>query len=188
MSTWFIDLRIDAAAQADEYRRRRAATPELFGNGADGAMDGTNPITGPVPLIVFSPDQRQGWLLWCIHKWPWPLQYWYCFGKAWDSRGERTDELLMIDVRDIPARYHGRLKLDTKTTWHKNARKIIGCALADGYDLAAHAANAQAVTIAKAEQQRATYIQRAETGLCTHCGKLPATIDGECEPCSEIPF
>ncbi|WP_226019746.1 hypothetical protein [Novosphingobium sp. FKTRR1] len=185
---WFTDLLDEARAQADEYRRCRAATPELFGNSADGAMDGTDEKSGPQLLIVSAPDEKSGWILWHVHKWPWPMQYWYCFGKAWDSRGERTNELLMIDVRDIPQRYHGRLKLDSKTTWHKNARKILGRALADGYDLAAHAANAAAAAHAEAEDRRANRIQRAATGLCVHCGALPATIDGECEPCSEIPF
>lgn len=187
MSTWFTQLCDEAHSQSVEYRTRRVAQPEAFGNAPDGSMDGTAP-TGPLPAICWAPDQKQGWLLWHIHKWPWPLQYHYCFGKAWDSKGERTDPFLAIDVRDLPKQYHGRLKIDAKTRWRKNHRIIIGRALADGYDLAAHA-----VHVIEAEQQAALVTaaereQRRANKLCVWCGNAPATADDECEICSEIPF
>lgn len=190
MSTWFSALRADADAQLAEYRARRAATPTLFGNGPDGAMDGTHE-SGPLPFFCFAPDNSRGWLLWHVHKWPWPLDYIYCIGKAWDSAGERTDPLLTLDVRDLPESYVGRLKIDAKTCRRRNHRKIIGRALADGYELHAHAARIEKAELAQRlawqERQRLFKIAAAK-GMCRTCGEARAIINGECEPCSEIPF
>lgn len=190
MSEWFLELTEDIKAQSAEYQARRKATPTLFGNGPDGSWDGT-PEYGPLPFLCFGPEDDRGWLLWCVHKHPWPLEYIYCFGKAWDSAGERTDPLLTLDVRDLPKQYVGRLKIDAKTCRSRNHRTIIGRALADGYDLAAHAAREEALAqaqaaAARAEQQRIR--AAAAKGMCSHCGNAAATIHGECQDCFEIPF
>lgn len=187
MSDIFATLMRDHLAQLDEYKAQRRSYPEAFGNGPDGTMDGT-PETGPLHAFCFSPDQKQGWLLWHVHKWPWPMQFWYCFGRACDSRGERTDEALMLDVRDLPKQYIGRLKLDSKTTWFKNHRKVIGAALADGYDLASHARRVNEEAAQEAASRAATQAERAASGTCTTCGKAPATTLGECQDCFDIPF
>lgn len=187
MSDLFASLMRDRVAQLDEYQAFRATHPAAFGNSPDGAMDGT-PETGPLHVFCFSPDQKQAWLLWHVHKWPWPMQYWYCFGRASDSRGERTDETLMLDVRDLPKQYVGRLKLDSKTTWFRNHRKAIGAALADGYDLASHAARMNEEARQEAAARAKTLADRATSGMCKTCGKVPATTHGECQDCFEIPF
>lgn len=187
MNDVFAGIRREQLTQLDEYKSLRASTPEAFGNSLDGAMDGT-PETGPLHVFCFSPDMKQAWLLWHVHKWPWPLQFWYCFGRASDSRGERTEESLMLDVRDLPEKYIGRLKLDSKTTWFKNHRKVITRALADGYDLANHAAQMIERETQAAADRAVTRTDRTKQGMCITCGNFEATEDGECEFCAAVPF
>lgn len=187
MSDLFASLMRERLTQLDDYKAQRAANPAAFGNSADGAMDGT-PETGPLSVFCFSPDQKQGWLLWHVHKWPWPMQFWYCFGRAADSCGERTSEDLMLDVRDLPEKYIGRLKLDAKTRWFKNHRIVIGRALADGYDLADHAARMEEAANKAAALRATTRQELTVAGLCVTCGQDTATVGNECELCSEIPF
>jgi len=187
MSEWLKRLVDEVTFQRSQYSALRGMAPGRFGNALNGCMDGT-PEIGPYPLICWAPGYSQGWLLWHVHKWPWPMDYWYCFGKAWDSRGERTDERYMLDVRDLPEHYRGRLKIDAKTRRIKNHRIIIGRALADGYDLPAHTARVGAEALAKAAARRAEREQREATGSCTTCGTAPAEVYGECEPCFGIPF
>lgn len=187
MSEWFKRLVEDAKFQRGQYRALRGMAPAQFGNSPDGCMDGTDTY-GPAPFICWSPDETQGWLLWHVHKWPWPMEYWYCFGNAWDSRGERTNERYMLDVRDLPEKYRGRLKIDAKTCRSKNHRIIIGRALADGYDLPAHAERAIQSAQDEAQRRHAEREQRVATNACATCGTAPAEIHGECELCFEIPF
>lgn len=136
------DMTDDINRQRRDYVQARLADPDRYGHTDDGCMDGT-PETGPAPLPVMWGDHGDYHFrnLWCVHKWPWPFEYWYCFGEAKDSRGERTDEALMLDVRTLPKAYIGRYQVARATKCCRRAHKIvIGRALADGYDLAAHAA------------------------------------------------
>lgn len=87
------------AAYVDHRRR----FPSFFGNSADGAMDGT-PVTGPA--FVFAPYRGEDgkhriMTFWSVHKYAWPLQFVYFFGDPIDSRGERTDPDLCLDIRDL---------------------------------------------------------------------------------------
>lgn len=94
-----------AAAQLDQmrYAQRRIHQPELFGNAADGSMDGT-PESGPYFVFACYKDtagKLQIMPLWSVHKHDWPLQFVYLIGDPVESRGERTPPELMIDIRDL---------------------------------------------------------------------------------------
>lgn len=129
----------DANAQLVEYRAARAAKPSDFGNdNATGQWDGT-PDHGPMLVpVIYQIGQEWRWqVLWGIHKHRWPLSMIYCIGRAIDSRGERTDLTLSLDIRDLPRKYVGRFNLDLADgCGRQRHRTIIGRALADGFDLA----------------------------------------------------
>ena len=123
-------------AQCTEYRERREANPGQFGN-ADGAWDNTHPKWGPGHVIAVWIDSLgyQYRIFWTVHKHSWALEYHYCFGKAWDSRGERTDLALGFDIRDLPQKYIGRFQLDKMRGCDRRRHAtILSRACADGFD------------------------------------------------------
>lgn len=123
--------------QLDDYRVQRVADPARFGS-ADGRWDGT-PDGGPMPLMVFFKrgDEWRWRVLWGIHKYEWPLSFWYCIGTAADSRGERTDPALEFDIRELPKSFIGRFDINrSDDCGRKRHVKIIGRALAADFDLA----------------------------------------------------
>lgn len=94
-----------AQNQLAHYREHRAKYPSLFGNHSDGSMDGT-PESGP--NFCFAVGKSTGgkgeiYTFWSVHKHAWPMQFLYFFGHPVDSRGERTDPDLTIDIRDLGA-------------------------------------------------------------------------------------
>lgn len=176
--------------QGRGYRRRRLENPADFGH-ADGCFDGTPERYGPMPLICVEREEvgARWWVLWGMHKHRFPSDYWFCFGNAWDSKGERTDPLLLVDIRTLPKQYIGRFQL------HKlggcgmgKQRAIFTRALADGYDLAAHAARQHQLAIEAAAARRQQLAERIAANACQYCGALEGITDGECELCAEIPF
>ncbi len=198
----------DAMAQLEEYHQRRAENPSHFGNDLFGAWDGT-PEKGPTPLICHSGSwMHPAGLVWCVHKYTWPLDYIYCFGKAWESRGERTDPLLTIDIRDLPKEFIGRFKLQVTSAngHHRKAhRTVLGRAFAANFDFAAHARTMNARDLAEVaarkerdaqlKEQRQQIAQNTATahdmtGKCAWCGNAAPLLEtGICTPCDdEIPF
>lgn len=178
----------DAMAQLEEYRQRRADNPANFGHDLFGAWDGT-PETGPAPLICHSGLWvHPAGLFWRVYKHAWPLDYIYCFGKAWDSRGERTDPLLTIDIREIPKEFVGRFKLQITSAncHHRKAHcTVLGRAFAAGFDFAAHAAKQEA----KCQFEVAARKERHNAAGECPCGAAPITVNGLCASCdAEIPF
>lgn len=174
MTYWFDKPLAEANRQLKEYRARRALNPEQFGS-ADGCWDNT-PDHGPMALIF------DGGLVWGMHKHPWPFEYIYCFGKAWDSKGERTDPLLTLDIRDLPGKYIGRFKLDrpSRGCGRNSHRTILARAVADGYDFATHAALANAN--AKARLEAADRLRRQTASAVTPVAAFDLLDD------DEVPF
>lgn len=127
-------------SQCRAYRKMRAASPELFGHSSDGFMDGT-PDNGPMGLtLMFERDGTwQHRVIWGVHKHPFPLSFIYCIGTACDSRGERTDQALILDIRDMPRKFIGRYKIDRDAGCGRRSHcTILQRALAAGFDLDAH--------------------------------------------------
>lgn len=176
--------------QGRGYRRRRRANPADFGH-ADGCFDSTPESWGPFPLICFEREElgARWWVLWGTHKHRFPSEYWFCFGNAWDSKGERTDPFLVVDIRTLPKRYIGRFKLAARSTCGMKAqRTIFTRALADGYDLAAHAAHQHQMALDEAQARHKERLERMASNACQHCGAIEGVTDGECDLCAEIPF
>lgn len=138
MRHWTDPIMADVNRQLREYQAARTADPSAFGS-RDGCWDNT-PDHGPMPLICWEREEpgTRWWILWGVHKHRWPFDYIYCFGNASDSRGELTDPLLTLDVRDLPKKYIGRFRLDPRRCNRGNHRTIIARALADGFDLHAN--------------------------------------------------
>lgn len=125
-----------AQNQLLHYREHRRLCPSQYGNQPDGSMDGT-PESGPAFVIAWDWRARrnpQHYIFWSVHKHPWPLQFIYCFGNAVDSRGERTDPSLTIDIRDL-AEHIGTNRI-AKANWgSKSHLEVLTRALTAG-DLA----------------------------------------------------
>lgn len=195
MTHWFKAALNERDAQLAEYCALRAASPGLFGNSCDGCWDGT-PETGPQCCLAYDPaadtrDDCRWWLLWRVYKHAWPLDYIYCIGRASDSRGERTQLLLTLDVRTLPKRYVGRYKLDLGARRDfKPHRVVISRALADGYDLHAHARQIEEEAQAQHKARVALIETRIAANQCRTCGNRPIVFQdtGECDLCDEIPF
>lgn len=94
-----------AHSQIAHYRDTRARFPSLFGHHSDGTMDWT-PIGGPNYCFATGKNllgKTEIFTFWSVHKHAWPMQFLYFFGDAVDSRGERTDPDLTIDIRELGA-------------------------------------------------------------------------------------
>lgn len=66
-------------------------------------MDGT-PESGPNFAFAVGKNalgRPEIFTFWSVHKHAWPMQFLYFFGQAVDSRGERSDPDLTIDIRDL---------------------------------------------------------------------------------------
>jgi hypothetical protein len=143
----------DIDRQLVDYRAARAAKPEHFGHSPDGAWDGT-PEYGPMPVMLIDTKTFAWRVMWGIHKHPWPLQFWYCFGEAMDSKGERTDPLLQFDIRTLPKKYIGRFQIEKMNGCERRSHiSVLSRAFADGFDFAAHAkAQNEIAIVATAER------------------------------------
>ena len=130
----------EANRQRRAYRDLRAASPELFGN-HDGYFDNT-PEHGPFPIPI-AYERNGEWrarVIWGVHKYDWAMAFIYCVGTASDSRGERTDPKLVLDIRRLPKKYIGRFQIDKQAGCARRSHvKVFQRALADGLDLVAFA-------------------------------------------------
>lgn len=122
-----------AQTQLERYREHRKRYPSLFGHHRDGSMDGT-PESGP--RFVFAvgkgvSGKAEVFTFWSVHKHAWPMQFLYFFGDPIDSRGERTDPDLTIDLRDLgPAIGSNRI---SQAMWgSKSHLEVLRRALANG--------------------------------------------------------
>lgn len=122
-----------AQNQLARYREHRSLAPSQYGNHADGSMDGT-PETGPSFAIAWDRRDRRRlrhYIFWSVHKHTWPLQFVYCFGDAVDSRGERTPETLLIDIRDL-SEHIGTNRIANAKWGSKSHLEVLSRALTNG--------------------------------------------------------
>jgi hypothetical protein len=115
------------------YREHRRLAPSQYGNQPDGSMDGT-PETGPAFAFAWDRHNRlkpQHYIFWSVHKHAWPLQFIYCFGNAVDSRGERTPETLLIDIRDL-GEHIGTNRIARANWGSKSHLEVLSRALTEG--------------------------------------------------------
>lgn len=184
------DILADIDGQLANYRADRAVNPSAYGP-ADGCFDGTDPQHGPMPLALLFKrgDGYDFRVIWGVHKHAWPMDFWYCIGNATDSRGERTAEHLMLDIRDLPKGYIGRYKLEPNERCDRRShQKVLERALADGFNLEAHISRLLADERASAAERAQTRLINEAAGRCKQCGATPVEASGYCTPCDEVPF
>lgn len=176
--------------QRAQYVADRIAKPKHFGHSSDGCWDGTHE-TGPACLGLNYKDGRdyRFRIIWCVHKHPWPFDYIYCIGTASDSRGERTDPNLTLDIRQMPKKYIGRYRLELNDACDRRAhRKVLERALSDGFDLATHVARIEEAEREEIAKRIAEKERRKAERKCVICGAQPVLESGYCKPCDDVPF